>query len=165
MLAQDINFGDSPDDFEDQPKWREAETTIAPYPDQDNLLSFPMEVEGTSYEFFIDGKSVSVGQDGVVRYTAVIRSRSGAENVFFEGMNCRERTYKIYAYGRRNKTFRQIKKPQWKPVRGRGVMAYRDEVFRQYFCFGYGFPRSLEDILSRLKAANRVDFPRDDTDF
>ncbi len=165
VLAQDMESWGPRDDLEDPPKWQEAETVIPPYPDRDNLLSFPVAVTGTSYEFFIDGKSISVGRDGIVRYTAVVRSRSGAENVLFEGINCLGGEYKTYAYGQLKKVFRRLKAPQWQDLTTGGVMAYRDEVYRQYFCFGYGSPRSLEDILSRLKAANQVDFQGYDGDF
>ena len=39
---------------------------------------------------FVDRASVSHGKDGVMRYTVVVRSASGASSVFHEGLRCHE---------------------------------------------------------------------------
>ncbi len=162
VMAEEQEFGLSLDDFEELPEWKEAVTDIPPYPDEDNLLAFPVAAAGGSYEFFLDENSIKVEKDGIVRYTAVIRSRGGAENVFFEGIDCKNMEYKTYAYGQMKKTFRQTKNPQWKVIQSRGVMAFRAELHQQYFCLIYGMSRTSEQIMEKVKGANQFQF-QDDT--
>ncbi|QQX83972.1 CNP1-like family protein [Cupriavidus necator] len=75
----------------------EEAKAMLPAPPQDaNLI--PFTVSGTgSLSFAVDGKSVSVGKDNVVRYTVVTTSQSGARNVTFEGMRCDAFERKLYA--------------------------------------------------------------------
>lgn len=42
----------------------------------------------TDTHYFIDGSTISVGADQVIRYTLVIVSSSGAQNISYEGMRC-----------------------------------------------------------------------------
>ncbi|MFP3565777.1 CNP1-like family protein [Paraburkholderia sp. SIMBA_030] len=70
--------------------------TLPPLPQDSNLL--PFEVSGnTPLQFSIDRNSVSVGSDGVVRYTVVVTSSSGARNVNYEGIRCDTYEWRLYA--------------------------------------------------------------------
>ncbi|MFT4070000.1 CNP1-like family protein [Paraburkholderia sp.] len=70
--------------------------TLPPLPTDANLL--PFEVSGnTPLQFAIDRNSVSVGTDGVVRYTVVVTSPSGARNVNYEGIRCDTYEWRLYA--------------------------------------------------------------------
>ncbi|WP_341314240.1 CNP1-like family protein [Paraburkholderia sp. IMGN_8] len=82
----------------DQPtNWVENKVdTLPPLPQDSNLL--PFEVSGnTPLQFSIDRNSVSVGSDGVVRYTVVVTSPSGARNVNYEGIRCDTYEWRLYA--------------------------------------------------------------------
>src|SRR5580692_1571868 len=68
-----------------------------PLPDYQALLPFEVS-KGTSLTFAIDPKSLSIGTDGVVRYTVVITSPAGARNVRYEGIRCGDgQMWKMYA--------------------------------------------------------------------
>ena len=70
--------------------------TLPPLPQDSNLL--PFEVSGnTPLHFAIDKNSLTVGSDGVVRYTVVVTSPSGARNVNYEGIRCDTYEWRLYA--------------------------------------------------------------------
>jgi hypothetical protein len=70
--------------------------TLPPLPQESNLL--PFEVSGnTPLQFAIDRNSLSVGSDGVVRYTVVVTSPAGARNVNYEGIRCDTYEWRLYA--------------------------------------------------------------------
>jgi hypothetical protein len=77
--------------------WAENKVdTLPPLPQESKLL--PFEVSGnTPLQFAIDPNSLSVGTDGVVRYTVVVTSPSGARNVNYEGIRCDTYEWRLYA--------------------------------------------------------------------
>src|SRR5262249_55843280 len=52
------------------------------------LLEFEVRGQG-AFRYYVDGATLTVDAKDVVRYTLVARSLSGAENVTFEGINCK----------------------------------------------------------------------------
>ena len=70
----------------------------------------------SSHQFYVDAASVSVGEDGVMRYTTVVKTAGGATNVTFEGMRCETREQKLYALGRSDGTWVRARDPKWQRV-------------------------------------------------
>ena len=68
-------------------KWQEAAVEFPAFPRQEDLLAFYVSA-ATDNRFFVDGSTLSIGGDGVVRYVLVIEAAGGARNVSFEGMRC-----------------------------------------------------------------------------
>lgn len=101
------------------------------------LPSFPRREErlpffvsaASDFRFFVDRRSISVGKDGVVRYTLIALSPKGAENISFEGMRCKSREHKTYATGRADGSWSRREGP-WRQVTQRWQLALRVE----YFC-------------------------------
>lgn len=92
--------------------WEVQKALLPPYPKEGDLI--PIYV-GTArpFAFFVDRASVSVGQDGVVRYTLMARSLSGATNVSYEGLRCQTYESRIYAFGRSDGSWVQARNQQW----------------------------------------------------
>jgi hypothetical protein len=86
----------------------------------------------SEFRFFIDAASLSVGSDGIVRYVLVARSSTGTESVSFEGMRCATREVRIYALGRDGAWVGR--ETDWRPIQARGVHAWHNELYREYFC-------------------------------
>lgn len=80
-----------------KPNWTENKVeTLPSLPLASNLI--PFDVSGnTPLTFAVDAKSLSVGDDGVVRYTVVVTSPSGAHNVNYEGIRCDTYEWRQYA--------------------------------------------------------------------
>ncbi len=124
-------------DFDEEQKpWQEAEVRLPPYPKAEHLL--PFEVSAARQRHYIDMASLSVGEDGVVRYTVVIRSPAGAETVRFEGMRCDNGERKLYAFGRPDGagggTWSENRNARWEPIPVREAASYQRELFYHYLC-------------------------------
>jgi hypothetical protein len=98
----------------------------------------------------VDPDSITMGKDGVARYTLVARSSSGAMNVSFEGIRCNPRERKIYAVGRSDGTWTQARKPEWIPILDTEPRVQYVVLPGEIFCFS-GSPRSAEDAVYALK--------------
>jgi len=122
------------EDFEADKPWKEIEAQLPPYPKAESLLSF--EVSNViPLRYFVDSESIAPGADGVVRYSLVVRSPSGAENVTFEGIRCSTRESKLYAFGRRDNTWSRNRHAHWEPI-AVGVRQTEHQLilFRDFFC-------------------------------
>ena len=137
-------------DVEDPEPWKETKTDLPPYPDDDDLLEFDVDRPDSPFRYYVDGENLRIGVDGVVRYTLVIKSRSGAANVSYEGVRCNERRFKVYAYGSRGQ-FKPLKAPQWEKLKQTGYDRYRLDLRNFYLCRPSEYrPNSMEEILHLL---------------
>lgn len=133
--------------------WVEENPDLPDYPEEANLK--PMhESSGSRFEFLIDTSSLSKGSDLVVRYTAVVRTPSGAENVFYEGMRCGDKTYKTYAFGNpQSRSMRPQRKAEWRLVKsspGDTALGFRPLLLRRYLCSADNIPNRPRAIVALL---------------
>lgn len=117
----------------DVPKWAEGEAPLPAFPQEANLREFYVS-EMTSHKFFIDASTLSPGKDGVVRYVLVVRTRGGATNISFEGIRCETRELKIYASGRQDGTWAEVRKSEWRPIENKPVNRQHAALSRDLFC-------------------------------
>ena len=135
--------------------WAELQQQLPAYPQDNNLI--PLDVgAATAHRFFIDGKSVSVGGDGVVRYTLIIKTAGGANNVSFEGIRCESREQKYYAIGRSDRTWVRARNPQWRYIEFQEVNAQHITLYREYLCRGKIMVESAEEIVQALRRGPRA---------
>jgi hypothetical protein len=120
--------------FAEDVEWKEQETQLPPFPQLENLVR--VQVSGpTRLEFFVDVSSVSVGSDGVVRYSLVARSPSGGENISFEGIRCRTMERRLYAIGRSaDNSWSPQRTSDWVDFRRAKANSYHETLASQYFC-------------------------------
>jgi hypothetical protein len=143
----------------DRPKEKltEIEIKLPPYPRDEDLVEF--EVSAASADrFLVDEKALSIGADGVVRYTLVIKTGRGANNVSYEGMLCALQQTKMYATGGRNGTWMNARDPQWRPIRPPSVLDPRHVLRRDYLCAGVSSnvpAASVDDVLRRIRYGPR----------
>jgi hypothetical protein len=130
--------------------WSELQAKIPPYPKDPELIQFDAG-SATAHRFFIDPGSLSIGEDGVVRYIMVIRTGGGASNVTFEGMRCETREQKTYAIGHHDGTWSRARDPQWRRIEYREVNRHHGVLYREFFCRGKFAARSVNDIVSALR--------------
>lgn len=138
-------------DFDaDAKPWQEVQAQLPVRPKPESLK----EVEvggGRGHHYLIDQDSLSVDTDGVVRYTLLIRTAGGAENVNFEGMRCATGERKIYAFGRSDGQWSRNKYARWELIDARGAGSYHKELFFHYFCTvdGAGDMKTMRRALER----------------
>ena len=112
---------------------REGQVTLPPYPQERDLVEFtPGSPSG--HRLFVDAASLSMGRDGVVRYTVVMRTSGGATNVTYEGLRCASREKRLYAMGQPDKQWLEAKRSDWEPIRVGRPNEYQDFLYTEYLC-------------------------------
>lgn len=132
------------DDYEPAREWREGEVQFPSYPAPENLLSLYVSA-ATANKFFIDGATLSVGADGVIRYVLVVETPQGGRNVTFEGMRCEARARRIYASGRADGSWSKARKDEWVRIQDAYANRQHAALFLEYFCpFGNAVRNAAE---------------------
>ena len=156
MLAACLPLGamaDFEEDYEAK-NWKEIEVQLPPAPKQENLIPFYVSA-ATDNRFFVDSASVSVGIDGVVRYTLLILTSGGARNISFEGIRCKAREKRVYAFGRSDGSWSKSRSNQWDTVRQLDVNRHHAALFLDYFCPGGVIVRDAQEALRLMREAAR----------
>ncbi|UCD67751.1 MAG: CNP1-like family protein [Betaproteobacteria bacterium] len=128
----------------------DANVVLPSYPIEDNLIQ--VQFSGPkSFTYFVDTQSIFVYEGEVVRYTLVARSASGSENVSYEGIYCKARTYKSYAFGAVEQTWAVARNPNFTPIRDLDRNNIRFAMYRDYACPYGKAQRDAERVLAALK--------------
>jgi hypothetical protein len=138
-------------EFDQEKKpWTELQAQLPPYPAAQNLV--PFEAGGASpHRFFIDAPSLTIGKDGVVRYTLVIKTAGGATNVSFEGMRCDMQEQKTYAFGHADGKWSRARDPQWRRVVYQEINRQYGVLFKDFFCADKAPQGTSAQILEKLR--------------
>lgn len=133
----------------EEKKFTEIETVLPTYPQDADLLEF-LPRRNSAFHSFIDGKSISIGEDKVVRYSMVIKSPSGAVNVSYEGLRCKTSEYKVYAFGTQGSQWANVPDVQWRKV-PRMSGDFRFALYKDYFCDLEAIAgRDAQDLIATL---------------
>jgi hypothetical protein len=138
--------------FEEDKPWEEQKEALPAYPAEADLVRFDVG-NNSAFQFFVDTRSISVGKDGVVRYTLVARSTSGALNVSYEGIRCDSHERKLYAFGRADKTWAEARNAAWAPIPSSKTYASSQHAVlaEEFFCPAQGSVRSAAEAVAALK--------------
>lgn len=137
-------------DFEETP-WTETDLKLPPFPAQEDLWPFVVSTTSDN-RFRIDGRSLTVGSDGVVRYTLVIISPSGARNVSHEGIRCATAERRLYALGRPDNTWSKSRNDQWIRISDNSLNRHHAALYSEYFCPPGAAPRGADEIRQILRS-------------
>ena len=143
---------------QDERNWKEMEGKLPAYPKDADLVEFFVS-EASSFRFFLDATSVSIGPDGVVRFTLVARSPSGASNVSYEGLRCKTAEYKAFAIGRSDGSWSE-RPTTWQKIQRKRVQRWHEALYDDYLCKGTAPPLSVEEIARGLKGGDGLRRPR-----
>jgi hypothetical protein len=120
-------------DFDEEVKsWNEIQAQLPSYPRSKDLVLMEGGRAG-SHNFYVDTASISLGEDGVTRYAAVLKASGGATNVSFEGIRCETREHKLYAMGHANGTWARARNPKWERMTSY-TKPYQWMLYREFFC-------------------------------
>lgn len=117
----------------DEKPAEEIEVKFPASPQAENLIPFVVSAT-TDNQFMIDGESLNVSGNGVLRFTLVIVSPSGARNVSYEGMNCSTGERRLYAFGRPDGTWSKARNDQWTRIIENSLNRHHAALFSEYFC-------------------------------
>ena len=144
-------------DFDDSTKpWKEFESRIPPYPRSGDLIRFDVGA-ASPHRFQIDARSVSIGEDGVVRYSLVVAAAGGGTNVTFEGIHCKVREQKYYAVGHPDGSWARARNPQWRRIEPVDINRHHYVLVSNYLCSSWVPVASVREILERLRSGLPTD--------
>ena len=132
LLVSAAVFADFEEDYENK-QWQEIEVQLPAAPKQETLLPFYVSA-ATENRFFVDGATLSVGGDGVVRYVLLVLTPQGVRNVTYEGMRCETRERRIYASGRLDGTWSKARKNEWVRILDAWANRQHAALYLEYFC-------------------------------
>jgi len=146
----------NPDDEKETPReekeWKEIKgIQFPPVPKARNLIRLDLASLGARYEYFIDGSSILLGTDKVIRYTVVLQSDTGVRNVYFEGIRCETMEARTYGYATRQSGFKPLASSTWKGLRAFGPFAYRLLLADNFMCGSDGW--HIDGKTARAKLA------------
>ncbi len=121
---------------EEEQQWQEQDVEPPAFPKKEALREFYVSAAATN-KYLIDAATLSVGSDGIVRYVLVVETSGGATNVSFEGINCKDRTWKHYAAGNNaNATWTRSRaaRNEWRPIENKPVNRHHAALSRDLFC-------------------------------
>ena len=118
-----------------KPNWVENTVdTLPPLPQDANLLPITVS-ENTPLSFFVDKNSLSVGTDGVIRYTIVVKSPAGARNVNYEGIRCDNYNWRLYASINEDQTgWDRAVENDFRRIENGELNSYHAALYQDYFC-------------------------------
>ena len=156
MAASPVSRNDrrvSNDGFEEEENkpWVEGEVQFPDFPELENLIPFRVGAVD-DIQYAIDSKSLSVTNDGVVRFTLVVTSSAGAQSISYEGIRCGTGERRYYASGRSDKTWSNARNSQWVKIKAVSN-SHHLELFSNYFCvFGKSPVFSAEEAIRALRS-------------
>ena len=136
--------------FEDDGPWQEATVSPPPAPQEADLIQFG-EGSPSPNRFYIDGKHILPGSDGVLRYTLVIVTPSGTRNVSFEGMRCKTGERRLYATARQDGTWVESSSSRWQAVTATAYNRNHLVLMRECFCDMVVMNRDVALIRDKLR--------------
>lgn len=144
---------DAPPSFEvkEAAPWVEHVHDLPPYPAESDLIPVDLDMPGSRLEAFLDESALRVGDDNVVRYVLVLKSKTGAENVLVEGIRCEHKEFRTYALGTGDRKLDPGAATRWAPLTRLGVNRYRYQLYKNYFCDVPSKPFPRDKILEFVK--------------
>lgn len=143
------------EDYEKQ-AWQEIQFQMPAAPKNESLIPFYVSA-ATDNRFFVDGSTVSVGSDGVVRFVLLVLTSGGARNVTFEGMRCETGERRIYASGRLDGSWSKSRRNEWEKIKEAVANRHYSALFYDYFCPGGIIARSDQEAVGALRAGIHPD--------
>lgn len=143
--------------FEEEAKteWKERDLALPAYPSDVDLIPVDVGQRG-NVSFLIDGKSLSLAEDGVVRFTLVARSTGGAENVTYEGIRCETAERKLYAIGRKPAEWVPSRNADWRQIEEVTINRIHAALAKEYFCPPGSVRPGLGQIIDALRRDARI---------
>ena len=139
----------------DEGEWKEEDVKLPPYPQDKNLLPFKLTGAPTTNRFYVDGTSLSIGPDKVIRFVLVIRTLGDATTVSYSGMHCVTGEWKDYASGRSNGTWAVDEGAKWQRITHRDHNNFQETLALDYFCYSGltrgGIMGDAKTLVNRLK--------------
>lgn len=136
--------------FDDEKPWEEGSYTLPAYPADADWVGFFVH-HTLQNQYFVDAKSVNVADAQLVRYVVKVVSPSGAVNLSAEGLQCRQKQFRSYAFGDTiNKRWIESMKPVWRNIEYGDLLHRR---LHENLCQDNWAPKTGEDAVALMRKA------------
>ncbi|MDT8364692.1 MAG: CNP1-like family protein [Nitrosomonas sp.] len=141
------------DTFDHGKTWEEIASGLPPYPQTGDLLMFDAGPVN-NMRYFIDANSISVDKkQRLIRYSLIIRSPQGGDNVSYEALRCETRERKRYAIGDdATQTWESMRTSKWETLEQVRQLHAQRELSKYYFCPRGLVVNSAKEAIHALKA-------------
>ncbi|MGL6070091.1 CNP1-like family protein [Craterilacuibacter sp.] len=133
---------------DDDAPWVEQAAVLPVYPLAPEWLDF----SGGNLErnrLALDGKSITLGQDGVVRYSLRVLTPGGVANISREGLRCQTQDVRSYAFADTvAQRWIESMKPLWRPIRREDTVR---RALKDLLCDGGTPRRSAEATIEYIR--------------
>lgn len=137
---------------EAKPEWKEEALELPSLPAERDLIPFRVS-PGASATFYVDGRSLKLGSDGIVRYTLLVRAAGGAENLSYEGIRCETAERKLYAIGRGASEWVLPRNAEWQRISDNSLNRQHAVLAKEFFCLPGNVLPTRGEILGLLRNA------------
>jgi hypothetical protein len=134
----------------DAEPWQEAQTAPPAVFSTDQLQAFEVSKDA-ALSYGIDPKTLTVGNDGVVRYVLVARSANGALNVLYQGIRCQTAQVKTYGRWNNQSSWNTSPRDDWQELSFRGASRPAMLLAQGGVCEGRTITGNPQKILNTLK--------------
>jgi hypothetical protein len=128
----------------------EAKVVYPAYPADADLIDFSPNARG-GHRYFVDAKSIAIGDDGVARFSVVIKTAGGATNVTYEGIRCASREKRIYALGQKDRTWVEARRSEWEAIQRGRANEYQEMLYADAFCVDGVIARNRDVAIRSLR--------------
>lgn len=132
------------DDEENQ----ETPLQLPAAPQASQLLTF---YQNGAQTFMLDPQSLTLTKEGIIRFSLVAISSSGAKNISYEGIRCETGEKKLYAIGRNDGMWIKTRNPNWTRIYGNSFNNHHSVLAYDYFCEGSTIAGKPERMIERIK--------------
>ncbi|MGD9410021.1 MAG: CNP1-like family protein [Thiohalocapsa sp.] len=147
----------TPRSVTDGRQWQEGDYALPAWPRDDDLVEVKLDGPQQPLTHYIDTRSLRTDPDGVVRYTLVTESPSGARNLSFEGLRCTPQgRWKTYAFGADGRFTRTQADAAWVTVSKTGNDPLHYDLWRHYLCIPLAFEARPKRDQVRMLESGRV---------
>ena len=139
--------------FVEDPDWKEVDIPAPPAFNKDRLIPVAMPPYVT-VRFGVDPATLTITEDGVIRYVMVAQNSSGSSTVsaMYEGIRCASGEFKTYARFNASGQWTAASNPQWRSLTDNNTSKHALALARQGACDGRSArARSVPTIISALK--------------
>ncbi|MEO8020645.1 CNP1-like family protein [Polaromonas sp.] len=134
----------------DDSDWKEGKVPPPPAFNAAKLLRFDVS-SGSTLVYGVDPASLSIGEDGIVRYVLVASSSTGARNVLYEGLRCSSGEFKTYARYMPDGNWTNVEKAEWRSMFGNMPSRHALQLARAGACNNSAPASSVGEIVRQLK--------------
>ena len=128
-----------------------------PVPSSQSLIEFYVSPTTTN-RFAIDGATLAIDQERLVRYALVVTSRSGVRNVSYEALRCDRGDRRLLAVGRADGSWALLADSTWRPINGGDAVNRQHLELYSRLCSGGAAAATRPDrLIALLRAEPRIE--------